>query len=394
VPGVARHLHEHEGELPDLRQPDPHQERGGQRMAEHPHHRGADHRLAHDHHEHQPHQQRHMAQYRAQVDEGAHGHEEEGPEGVAQRQQAREGLVRVVRLADDEAGQERAQREGQSDRLGQRRRAQRDGEGHEQEQLRAPHAGDVGHQRRDHARHEIEERQEDEGRLAQGQRDGEEAAGAELAQRRQQHHQGDRDEILDDREAHHDATVPRVELPPVEEQARQHHGARDRDHHPDDEPGQSAPSYEAARRHAHAHAEENAEGAAEEGHPLHAEEVPHRELDADREHEEHDADLGEEIEGMRVRDRGAWGERADEQPADHVAEDERLAQRPGRGAADHRSEKDEREVGEHAGIGDHGRNLARGHAALGRVLPLAADWVRPVRRRDGRSTPIREGIQG
>src|SRR4029453_15101901 len=41
-------------------------------------------------------------------------------------------------------------------------------------------------------------------------------------------------------------------------------------------------------------APEDRQGPAQEGHPLHTQEIAHRELDADREHEEHDADLGEE----------------------------------------------------------------------------------------------------
>ena len=82
VPRVARHLHQHERELADLGQPDAHKERRGQGLSEEPYHRGADDCLApHDQH-HKAHQQGHVAQDRAQVDERAHRHEEQGAERI------------------------------------------------------------------------------------------------------------------------------------------------------------------------------------------------------------------------------------------------------------------------------------------------------------------------
>ncbi len=176
-------------------------------------------------------QDRQVLEDRPRVDEAAHRDEEERPEHVAQRQQARQRLVRVVGLADQQAGEEGAEGQRQSHRLGQRGGAQPDGKGDEEEELGAPHAGELGHEGGNHLRDDVEEGQEDQRRLAERGADGEEAARLEPAERGQEDHEGDRGEVLDERDAHHDAAVPRVELPAVDEQTGEHHGATDGDHH-------------------------------------------------------------------------------------------------------------------------------------------------------------------
>ena len=75
------------------------------------------------------------------------GDEEQRDEGVAQRQESRQRLVRVVRAVDDEPREERAERERQPGGLGEGRRPEPDREGDEQEHLVAVHPGHPRHQR-------------------------------------------------------------------------------------------------------------------------------------------------------------------------------------------------------------------------------------------------------
>ena len=114
-----------------------------------------------------------LVDHGARVDEGPDGDEEQRDEGVAQGEQARQRLVSVVRLADEQPGQEGTQREREPRRLGERGRPQPDGQGHQEEQLFVVRAGHPRQERRDHL----------EGQVAEGQQNGR-ALGEPPAQRR------------------------------------------------------------------------------------------------------------------------------------------------------------------------------------------------------------------
>ena len=106
-------------------------------------------------------------------------------------------------------------------------------------------------------------------------------------------------------------------------------------------------------------------GRAQDGHPLHAHQVLERELDPDREHQQDDSDLREDLEGVDVGDGRARRQRADEDPAHDVAEDERLAQQPGQHAAEHGSGEDVGKIPKERGVRHHGRAPAPGPAVAG-----------------------------
>ncbi len=256
----------------------------------------------------------------------------------------------IVGLADDEAGEERAQGQGQPDGLGERRGAERDGQGHEQEELLVVRARDPRHQRRDALGDEERERREDHQGLAEGEADREEAAGLEGAEGGDQHDQDHDAEVLDEADAHHHPPVAGVQLAPVEEQPRQHHGARHRGDEPDDHALQGWPAEHEGGAEAKPRARDHPQRAPEERHRADAEEVPHRELDAHREHEEHHTDLREEVERSRVGDRHTRRQRADEEPAEDVAQDEGLVRPPCEGSAADGGREDEREISEDDGI--------------------------------------------
>ena len=111
MPRLPSHLDQDEGELPDLSEPDAHQDRGPQRLAEDESHSGPDRELADDDEPDQGPEQRQVRGDRSQIDEGADGDEEERDERVPKREEARERLMGVVRLVDEEARQERPERE-------------------------------------------------------------------------------------------------------------------------------------------------------------------------------------------------------------------------------------------------------------------------------------------
>ncbi len=355
VSRAARHLDEDERELADLGEPDPDQQRGPEGPPEEPDHQRPQEELADHHHQHHGDEERNVRHEARRIDERPDGHEEERHEHVAERQEPRERLVRVLRTVDDEPGQERAEGQREARGLGERGGAQAHREGHQEEHLVAVHPGRAGHQRRDDARGHVAGRHQQQQGPPQRARDGGEPSRVEGAQGRDDHDEDHHREILDERDADHDAPVPRVQLAPVQQEARQHHGAGHRDHHPDHRALEQGPAHQARDGHAHRHRERDAERAAEQGDPLHAQEVVQGELDADREHEQDHADLGEQLEGVQVRDGGPGGERADQDAAQHVAQDQGLAGQPGEGAAGHRGQEDVGEIPEKGRFGEHGQ---------------------------------------
>ena len=196
MPGAPGHLDQDERELADLGQPHADQHGGADRLAEQPHHQRPQHELAHDDEGDHGAEQRQVVHDQRRIDERTDGDEEERHEGVADGQHARERLVRVVGPADEQAGQECPERQGQPHRLGQRRRAEPDGEGDQEEQLVVLGPRHARHDRRYDLGRQIGEGHQDERGLAEGRRDGEQAAGLERPEGGDQHDQDHHREIL------------------------------------------------------------------------------------------------------------------------------------------------------------------------------------------------------
>ena len=189
--GLARHLNQDERELADLGKADADQQRRRQRLAEEQRDHRPDRPLA-DHDEPDQHaQQADVVDDHAQVDQDADRDEEERDERVAQGQEPGQHLVRVVRLIDEEPSQERAERQRQPGRLGDRRGAETEGERYEQQEFLVPRAR---HSRQDlgqDARGEIEERHQDRGRRQERLRDREDPVALHRAEGRDQDDQDD-----------------------------------------------------------------------------------------------------------------------------------------------------------------------------------------------------------
>jgi hypothetical protein len=119
---------------------------------------------------------------------------------------------------------------------------------------------------------------------------------------------------------------------------------------------QHAPAEERPGPEGEADREQDAERAPDRRDPLHAQQVTQRELDADGEHQEDHADLGEELEAMDVGDGRTWCERADQDSAEDVAEDQRLPGQSGQDTTEDGGHEDIRQVSIEDGVGDHGKS--------------------------------------
>ena len=142
-------------------------------------------------------------------------------------------------------------------------------------------------------------------------------------QRRQRDDERDRDQVLDDRPADRHAAVERVELAPVDQRLDDDEGRRDRQARADDQGGARFDAH--GNREHRPDSEDDADLDQGAGYrdPRDGAELADRELDAEREQEEDDAEVGELGDCLRIADE-ARRERPDDDARDEVAEDRRL----------------------------------------------------------------------
>ena len=133
-----------------------------------------------------------------------------------------------------------------------------------------------------------------------------------------QHH-GD---VLHDQPADGDPPALGLEQPPLLQHAQHHHGARDRERDAENETGSKRPAEPPADAHAERHGDQSLRHRARNGDGAHRQQVLGREVQADAEHQENDADLGELIGDILVGDE-ARRERPDEDAGDEIADERR-----------------------------------------------------------------------
>ena len=127
---------------------------------------------------------------------------------------------------------------------------------------------------------------------------------------------------------------------------------------------------------------ENAERRAQQRDTPDLEEVAKGELEPDREHQEDDPDVGEQLERVKVGHRGAGREGADQDAPEDVAEDQGLAREPGQTAAEDGGGEHVGQVTEYQRLGHHVRAPSSEDAGPGpESFPSDADA-----KRDGRAT--------
>ena len=315
-----------EGEFADLGEADRDRHRGLAGMAEGADDCVGDDRLADDDDrdggEQRP---RLLGQHRG-VEQHPDRDEEQDRKGIAQRQRLFGRPPAELGFAQDHAREEGAQcerhvesegrAEGDTERERQHRQPEefaRAGPHHPVEQPGDQPPSDHQHQG-DEARDledDAGERLEDGATLPRG------------AGERGDHHQGEHHrQILDDQPADRDPPPFGIDQIAGLQRAQQHHGARHRQRQAEDQARLGRPAHRPGERHAHAGRRGDLHDRARHRDRLHREQVAEREMQADAEHQQDHADLGQFGRHPRIGDE-AGGERPDDDPGEEIAGDRR-----------------------------------------------------------------------
>ena len=171
--------------------------------------------------------------------------------------------------------------------------------------------------------------------LADGQRGGRGNAGkirgattfaAEHAgEGRQEHERQHHHHVFDDEPADGDAAAPGLDQPPLLQRTEQNHGARHGQRQAEDEACADRPAEPMAKRHPKQRGAGDLRDGAGNGDRPHRKELLEREMQADAEHQQDDADLRELARERLVGDE-ARRRRADEHAGDEIADERRQTQ--------------------------------------------------------------------
>ena len=324
------------------------------------------HRFADDDDQHgRQHVQRVFPQHR-RVEQHADGDEEQHREGVAQRQRLLGGALAERAFAQHHAGEEGAQREGGIEQLGGGEgHAQRDGIDGQAKQLTRAGVGCVVHHPGDDAPAAHQHERDEGGDL--GERDGHRQA--DLAGRGtagaggggdggQQHQGDDHHQILHHQPTDRDAAAIGVQDAALLQGADEDDGAGDGEGEAEDEPRGPAPAQHQGQCAAQDGGDCDLTDGAGNGDLRDGGEVFQREMQADAEHEEDDADLSQLLRQGLVGDE-AGGEGADDDAGDEIADEGLDADAVGQEAEDVGKDEAHRDGGDEGGLMvGHGRRLA------------------------------------
>ena len=260
------------------------------------------------------------------VEQHADRDEEEPEQDVAERLDVDFHLVAVLGLRDERPGHERPQRERQSGELRDVGEAERDEQHVQHEELRGLLPGNEV----EPAAHQplAEKEQQRQHHCGLDERPGD--AGGEVFDARREHREQDEErhhrEVLEQQDADDLAPVRRAELVALRENLAEDRGRGHREDAAQREPG--AP-VEAGRRGGgphERHGRDDLRSAEPEHEAAHRQELGQAEFQADGEHQEHDADLGEMARLLRVR-YPAERVRTDRDADDEIAQHRRQRQR-------------------------------------------------------------------
>ncbi len=221
-----------EGELADLKEPEPHGERDDVHVPERPGDAGEDHALPDKHDQDDGEDYGGGGEQERRVYEHPHGDEEEHGEHVAQGSYVGEGLVAVVRLGEDDAGDERPEGEGEPEEVGPVAHPEARGDHRDQEQLPRVEPGDAAHEPGKYPRPEDGHRRHEQGGLERRQPELTQSLPhvPELGQHDQQRHHRD---VLDDEHPDDDPARERAEHLLLGEGLQDHGRARDGEQRPE-----------------------------------------------------------------------------------------------------------------------------------------------------------------
>ena len=116
-----------------------------------------------------------------------------------------------------------------------------------------------------------------------------------------------------------------------------------------------APAHPPARPHAHANGEQDSQRCSKDGHPLHLQKLAEGKFQADRVHQQDDADFSQHFELVDLGQGRARGKGPDQKSAENISQDQRLPQQFGHTAAQHGGAEDIGEIPKERGFDCHPR---------------------------------------
>ena len=322
------HERDHVCELANLRESEPGLDRILDLLPGEEGHREAVEALPAQHEQREPENRGQVTKARHRIDEQADGHEEHGREHVPQRRRKFvQTLVDVARCAED-ADEEGAHRE----RVVELERDEGDEEAaseqRQQQRLVVLHRRDAVEEARHVDEAEHEHADEEDAQPPEGQRHGARAHAVAVRHARDQRDDRDAEDVLADRRAedvaHERASTPLHLL----DRLREQRGRRVADGRAQEEARHRAPAQEvAADRVAEPDHHHRVEQRGRHGDVLDLLHLPRAELESEREHEEHDAELADRVDGLGVHEEAAApGVLAHEHACQDVAEHLRQAE--------------------------------------------------------------------
>src|SRR5688572_4594790 len=351
--GLGTNLRQHKREFADLRRQDARHERDTKRMAKHHHDARRDERLEHDDGEEDAEDDHGVGEHASHVEQHPDRDEEQRVEHFAQRQHFAERLMSVLRLGKNETGDERAESHRQSDLRGRDCHSEAEQDDREEKDFPLARRDDhLKEPRHEPARRRYRERDEKSGLHDDDEKVLHVAAGA-TEERRDEHHWDD-DEILEDQDADRRTSMRRVELVAIGEHANHDRGAAQRDEHSEEDGDRQAQSERGRGRRRRTERQRNLERPAGEEKRADTRQLLDRELDADGEQEEDDADFRQRLDVLDTIDE-TESERAAEQPSDEESDDRRQPRAMERDDDDDAEAEDEEEILEEMRLGQCGR---------------------------------------
>ena len=259
-----------------------------------------------------------------QVEHHADGDEEQAEQDVAERLDVLLDLVAILGLRDQHAREECAQRERQARELGQRRHAQRDQQHVQHEQLGRALARDHMEPPAHRLLAEEQDQRQGDARLQQRATHRGDAAASGARERGNEDQERDDGQVLEQQDAHRVAPVRGAQLRALCQHLRHDGGRAHRQRAANDDAGPPAIAQQLNAQPSSGGRDGNLREAQPEYGAAHRAQLGQAELEADREHQEHDAELGE-LPGRLVVGHDGERMRPERDADDQVAEDRRQA---------------------------------------------------------------------
>ena len=118
-------------------------------------------------------------------------------------------------------------------------------------------------------------------------------------------------EVFGECDAHHHAPVQRRQLAPFQEEFQQHHRAGHANRRTGNQTLNERPPQELSNWNGQEGDQGNPRRRTQQGNLADPQQLFHRKLNANGEHQQHDADIGEQLKRVRIRERGPWREWTD-----------------------------------------------------------------------------------